>query len=220
MKSAVCTVLLMAAALVPNIATNNSNHVENEDGPIILLLGDSMLSGQGIHAYVDQNPLEYIGNPAEFHKKVYKFGGSRGGHDCWRENEKGAVAWIAEGLNNRTFINLACAGARAEGIMEQWDYAKARFDLEGSTILLSLGANDSLELVGVSAERLLSMKTLRMCFQGFLPFQIDANTMSEWEAVESRIEAILGRILEEAPTSATIRVIGYPLQFRPLFGFV
>lgn len=201
--------IMVAFCLVPSHAV---------DGPIVLLLGDSMTAGQGVYPFLEQYPNDTIGNPAVLDDTIYEFGGSPG-DDCWREVEKAAGAFVAADAGLE-FVNLACAAARAEGVERQWEYAKRQFSenlaYEDSIILISFGANDSLQLGGGAVR---SFDSIKVCFQGILPILQTVNTdsITDWLKIEQRIEATIRKIVTEAPESATIRVVGYPLQFRPSF---
>lgn len=197
--------------------------LSSAEDAIVLLLGDSMVSGQGVHKYLDMHSPDDIGNPATFDGVVYEFGGSPG-DICWRENEGTGSFWVADSLG-LPFVNLACAAAQSSGILRQWEYAKARYGTNldnDSTILISFGANDGLALRGIDGGGLaqyLNRETLSLCLlSSLIPFlSVETESLTDWVELETRIENVIATIAAEAPSSATIRVVGFPLQFRPFF---
>lgn len=196
---------------------------------MVVLIGDSMSTGQGIHRVFADHPPDPVGNPAMGRDNnrtvLYEFGGGPN-EFCWRDNVQTAAALVAAGLDetddHHALVNLACAGAGMRGILMQWEYAKTELgSLEGATILLSFGANEGLQLEGLNGGGLISLDTLSTCFQSVLPFTpVNTDDLTDWEELESRIDDVFQTILSEAPASARIRVVGYPLQFRPIFDVV
>lgn len=187
--------------------------------PYVVVLGDSMASGQGLYTDVENDyPFDPIGNPATFDGESYDFAETpTPGVNCWRDFSKIAGAIVAK-ERRKELVNLACAYAFAGGVEQQWEYAKARYNLENADILITLGANDAIRLSPDGA--IYTLDNILRCFGAILPWQSPNTDITDYEALEDILNSLFSKIATEAPDSATVRVVGNPLQFRPYKDFL
>lgn len=205
--------LVLVAFAAPTKAQDTTNSSPTSK---VLVIGDSLASGQGIYKTFEEYPEDELSGLDEFQGVTYSFGSS----DCWRDDTYIPGALLSRDTNDAPLHVLACAGAYTWQVVEQWDYARVKYGVEDSIALLTFGANDVLAL----ADGLLSLRTVLKCGKGaiFPPWILPVNTdtLSDWSAIEERVEEVIAHIANTAPASTRIRVVGSPLQFRPYFGFL
>lgn len=189
-----------------------------DNSPSILVVGDSILSGQGAFANLESYPEDSLGSTATTGDDppiTYTFTPLASG-ECWRATDNSIGGRLAAALE-RPLVNLACAGAKAEHIIEQIEYAQQTQGLDDAIILFNVGGNDGRELQGFGNP----LEDFGTCLRdpSFLQFwhPFDTEPVLDWSALQARMGSAFAALTAAAPASATIFVIGYPLLYRPLF---
>lgn len=182
-------------------------------GPKIVTLGDSYMSGTGIHRDGDDYDVEY-GGTVWRNGIRYKLT-ARGDNECWRETDTtpGPRLAAAQGIPS---VFLACKGAELSHVKTQFRYLNAVYANDkqigwaGSTILLTAAGNDIRFEEGEDWPEL-----LKRCIK-YRVFVGDCTNKS-WSDVQTGIFQIIQAgltlfykdIVDDA-SEARIRVMGYP----------
>jgi GDSL-like Lipase/Acylhydrolase family len=216
-RTSLAAFLVAGASFAANVAPAHAGPPTEFDARMkVVTLGDSYSSGTGYWAESYNYDQVYGGDSYGYKLTV------RADNACWRETDATPGPRYAAATNRRS-IFLACKGALATHVQNQFDLLNAQWPSDsagkwnGSVILLSAGGNDMLTWGGQDwPEMLASCITTSTCHE------LANNQISNMQVVGSRLSSLYTNIAQRA-SGAKIRIMGYPKVMQPyrnLFGTV
>lgn len=192
---------------MPFIYGGNYYLAPNCWGGKVVTLGDSYMSGTGIHNKDSEYDEQYGGYASGLKLTV------RGDNECWRElHSTPGPRYAAQTGQESVF--LACKGAEAAHVKNQLTHANGLYGREafnkwdGSVFVVDGAGNDIRTKRGEDWPELLERCILEVnLFKGCNDH--DENQVNNWATVKARAKSLYSKLAVDA-ARARIRIMGYP----------